>query len=184
MTSIKFDFKSIVDKKVAGSILLWLIITSVISSVPFFVNKVSLRENDISSANIISPSDVRFETSKNKQETQKLKEERANQVQPINDIDVNLITDSRATISTFFNTIRTLKNIPATANELRAEVLETISYKLSPKTINMLVNQRLSVLVLLEDISLRIIDDIMREGVQDIQNKAKNHELILKKQPL
>ncbi len=154
-------------RRFLGIVLAWYIVTSLFTALPMYFNKVHLVEGDIAGNNIVSPSDIQFETAKNKEDTARLREARFASVQPVYDVDLNALSDSKSRINNLFSHIRELKSLPSTADRREQIITRDMTYNLSRSAIRKMERQPPSVLVLMEDISIRIVENLMQKGIED-----------------
>jgi len=163
---LKLYREKIHDRQLQTVVLIWLVLSSLLVSMPFIINKVYLKQGAIATSNIVAPRDIKFETEINKIETKKLRAARANAVTDVYEIDINMIYDSRSKISRLFSQIRELKSADISENR-KEQIKEELSYEISLGALRKLQRQPISVLTLMENLSFNIVKTLMTAGVSD-----------------
>ncbi len=144
----------------------WFSLMTIIIAVPFFSNKVNFKIGDIAPFSVFSPVDTEFSTRQDIFETERLREERAAQVEKVYDIDNEAIEIAKEKVALFFRSINKLKERDL-SDEQRFAIKEKLIFDLPQKNLSTIINTDTSVLVLVESLIVQQLEQIMAGGVED-----------------
>jgi len=149
--------------------LVWFVISTLIVAIPFFSNKVNLKGGEVAHYSVFSPVNIEFETAKNREQTEKLRESRAELVENVYDIDNNATEKVKNKIASYFTKIVQLRKMDLNSPG-RIEFKKKLDFELSHKNLATLINADQNIMILVEDYILRTVDNLMSVGIEDAKS--------------
>lgn len=144
----------------------WFLLLTIIIAIPFFSNKVNFKTGDIAPFSVFSPADVEFSTRQDIFETERLREEKASQVDKVYDIDYEATEIAKEKVALFFKSINKLKDRNL-SDEQRFAIKEKLIFDLPQKNLSNIINTDTSVLVLVESLIVQQLEQVMAGGIED-----------------